>query len=222
MTASEKLVVDASKKGQKKVGVSHGSTLGPKRKFVSPVMKNDECVEPPEKKQATVPRSSASSTGGGHKGHKNKEKDKDEPQLTEINGVPLDDPRLRNLDPKLLERILNEILDNTPSVHWNDIAGLDFAKSSVQEAVIWPMQRPDIFKGLRGPPKGLLLFGPPGTGKTMIGKAIAAESRSTFFNISASTLTSKWIGEGEKIVRAMFAVARCFERSVIFIDEVRD
>eukprot|EP00727_Mastigamoeba_balamuthi_P002961 m51a1_g12662 putative vps4 oligomerisation domain containing protein (267) ;mRNA; r:3445-4245 len=82
------------------------------------------------------------------------------------------------------------------------------------------MLRPDIFKGLRGPPKGLMLFGPPGTGKTMIGKAIACESKSKFFNISASTLTSKWIGEGEKTVRALFAVARCFERSVVFIDEI--
>ena len=70
------------------------------------------------------------------------------------------------------------------------------------------MLRPDIFTGLRGPPKGLLLFGPPGTGKTLIGKCIASQSKSTFFSISASSLTSKWVGEGEKMVRALFAVAR--------------
>jgi len=77
-----------------------------------------------------------------------------------------------------------------------------------QEVVVWPLLRPDIFTGLRRPPKGILLFGPPGTGKTLIGKCIASQSNSTFFSISASSLTSKWIGDGEKMVRALFAVAR--------------
>lgn len=78
----------------------------------------------------------------------------------------------------------------------------------LQEIVVWPLLRPDIFAGLRGPPKGILLFGPPGTGKTLIGKCIASQSKSTFFSISASSLTSKWVGDGEKMVRALFAVAR--------------
>eukprot|EP00163_Fabomonas_tropica_P004198 TRINITY_DN13709_c0_g1_i5.p1 TRINITY_DN13709_c0_g1~~TRINITY_DN13709_c0_g1_i5.p1 ORF type:complete len:298 (+),score=51.84 TRINITY_DN13709_c0_g1_i5:1-894(+) len=102
----------------------------------------------------------------------------------------------------------------------SDICGLEFAKKCVMEAVVWPMLRPDIFTGLRGPPKGMLLFGPPGTGKTMIGKAIASQSGAVFFSISASSLTSKWIGEGEKMVKAMFAVARLHQPSVIFIDEI--
>ncbi|KAL7722980.1 AAA+ ATPase domain-containing protein [Entamoeba marina] len=150
-----------------------------------------------------------------------KKGDKEESDtIDNVNGVPLDDPRLVNVDAALLTKIVHEILDHSPQVTWNEIAGLTEAKKIVQEAVIWPMLRPDIFTGLRSPPKGLLLFGPPGTGKTMIGKAIASESNATFFNISASALTSKWIGEGEKLVRAMFAVASCYERSVIFMDEI--
>ena len=86
--------------------------------------------------------------------------------------------------------------------------------------VVLPMMRPDIFTGLRAPPKGLLLFGPPGTGKTLIGKCIASQSGSTFFSISASSLTSKWVGEGEKMVRALFAVAKVHQPSVVFIDEI--
>jgi SpoVK/Ycf46/Vps4 family AAA+-type ATPase len=130
------------------------------------------------------------------------------------------DPRYKNIDPKMIEMIENEIVDNSPGISWDDIAGLDFAKSSVQEIVVWPMLRPDLFTGLRGPPKGLLLFGPPGTGKTLIGKTIATESNATFFSISASCLMSKWVGEGERMVRALFAVARVQSPSVIFIDEI--
>ena len=75
------------------------------------------------------------------------------------------------------------------------------------EVIIWPMQRPDLFMGLRSVPRGLLLFGPPGTGKTLLGKAIANMCHCTFFSISASSLTSKWMGEGEKMVRALFGMA---------------
>ncbi|EPY85514.1 fidgetin-like protein [Camelus ferus] len=114
----------------------------------------------------------------------------------------------------------NEVMDQGPPVSWDDIAGLEFAKATIREVVVWPMVRPDIFTGLRGPPKGILLFGPPGTGKTLIGKCIASQSGATFFCISASSLTSKWVGEGEKMVRALFAVARCQQPAVIFIDEI--
>ncbi|KAK7834468.1 hypothetical protein U0070_017654 [Myodes glareolus] len=132
---------------------------------------------------------------------------------------PTDD-RLKNVEPKMIELITNEIMDHGPPVHWEDIAGVEFAKATIKEIVVWPMMRPDIFTGLRGPPKGILLFGPPGTGKTLIGKCIASQSGATFFSISASSLTSKWVGEGEKMVRALFAVARCQQPAVIFIDEI--
>ncbi|XP_021932258.1 fidgetin-like protein 1 isoform X2 [Zootermopsis nevadensis] len=130
------------------------------------------------------------------------------------------DERLKNIDPKMVQLIQSEIMDNKTAVTWDDIAGLDFAKSTIQEVVVWPLLRPDIFTGLRRPPKGILLFGPPGTGKTLIGKCIASQSHSTFFSISASSLTSKWIGDGEKMVRALFAVARCHQPAVVFIDEI--
>lgn len=81
--------------------------------------------------------------------------------IESINGVPLDDERLRNIEPRMLEVICNEILDKTPKVEWDDIAGLKFAKNLVWEMVVWPAQNSLLFTGLRTPPKGLLLFGPP-------------------------------------------------------------
>ena len=128
--------------------------------------------------------------------------------------------QLQKLDKKLVNKIMDEIVDNGESVTFDDIAGLDDAKQTIQELVIMPMQRPDLFTGLRRGPNGLLLFGPPGTGKTLIGKAIAHESGACFFSISSSSLTSKWIGEGEKLVRTLFAVAAYREPAVVFIDEI--
>ncbi|BAT83802.1 hypothetical protein LR48_Vigan03g062200 [Vigna angularis] len=125
-----------------------------------------------------------------------------------------------NYDTKLVEMINTAIVDRSPSVRWEDVAGLEKAKQSLMEMVILPTKRRDLFTGLRRPARGLLLFGPPGNGKTMLAKAVASESQATFFNVTAASLTSKWVGEGEKLVRTLFMVAISRQPSVIFIDEI--
>ncbi len=126
-----------------------------------------------------------------------------------------------NSESTKFESIVNsEIMHGSAGVTWEDVAGLTLAKHTLQEAVILPMIRPDIFNGIRAPSKGVLLYGPPGTGKTMLAKAVATESNATFFSISASSLTSKWVGESSKLVRALFDLANKKAPSVVFIDEI--
>jgi katanin p60 ATPase-containing subunit A1 len=120
----------------------------------------------------------------------------------------------------LAATILREILDVNPAVRWRDIADLEGAKHLLKEAVVMPVKYPALFQGILRPWKGILLFGPPGTGKTLLAKAVATECRTTFFNISASSVVSKWRGDSEKLVRMLFELAVHYAPSTIFIDEI--
>ncbi|XP_062537445.1 vacuolar protein sorting-associated protein 4 [Armigeres subalbatus] len=128
-----------------------------------------------------------------------------------------DDPEKKKLQSKLEGAIVVE----KPHVKWSDVAGLEGAKEALKEAVILPIKFPHLFTGKRIPWKGILLFGPPGTGKSYLAKAVATEANnSTFFSVSSSDLVSKWLGESEKLVKNLFEMARDHKPSIIFIDEV--
>uniref|UniRef100_A0A3B3ZMW9 Katanin p60 ATPase-containing subunit A-like 2 n=1 Tax=Periophthalmus magnuspinnatus TaxID=409849 RepID=A0A3B3ZMW9_9GOBI len=116
--------------------------------------------------------------------------------------------------------ISRDIYLHSPNVRWEDIIGLEDAKRLVKEAVVYPIKYPQLFTGILSPWKSLLLYGPPGTGKTMLAKAVATECKTTFFNISASSIISKWRGDSEKLVRVLFDLARYHAPSTIFLDEL--
>lgn len=125
------------------------------------------------------------------------------------------------VDPEMRAVIEAEIVDSSGTkVTFADVVGMETVKQALTEMVIYPTRHPELFKGLLRPPKGLLMFGPPGNGKTFVAKAAACESKATFFSISASTLMNKYIGESEKLVRALFVIARERAPSIIFIDEI--
>ncbi|WVZ69318.1 hypothetical protein U9M48_018120 [Paspalum notatum var. saurae] len=120
----------------------------------------------------------------------------------------------------LAETLLRDIIRGSPDVKWESIKGLENAKRLLKEAVVMPIKYPKYFTGLLSPWKGILLFGPPGTGKTMLAKAVATECKTTFFNISASSIVSKWRGDSEKLVKVLFELARHHAPSTIFLDEI--
>ncbi|GAB1285323.1 Vacuolar protein sorting-associated protein 4B [Apodemus speciosus] len=120
-----------------------------------------------------------------------------------------------------LKSLKRAIVIERPNVKWSDVAGLEGAKEALKEAVILPIKFPHLFTGKRTPWRGILLFGPPGTGKSYLAKAVATEANnSTFFSISSSDLVSKWLGESEKLVKNLFQLARENKPSIIFIDEI--
>lgn len=112
-------------------------------------------------------------------------------------------PRAKVEIPPAIEELIVRNID----VSFKDIVGLKEVKDIMEEAVIRPRQRPDLYTGIRAPPKGLLLYGPPGNGKTFLCKALAKESECTFFALSASSILNKLVGESEKMVKRIFLAA---------------
>ncbi|MBA0725899.1 hypothetical protein Golax_001760, partial [Gossypium laxum] len=145
--------------------------------------------------------------------------------ITSLQEVPPDNEFEKRIRPEAT-RLAAQARPNQLATAFNtntfaDIGALDETKESLQEMVMLPLRRPDLFKGgLLKPCRGILLFGPPGTGKTMLAKAIANEAGASFINVSMSTITSKWFGEDEKNVRALFTLAAKVAPTIIFVDEV--
>ena len=124
---------------------------------------------------------------------------------------------LKFINPSALREVFIEI----PNIHWKDIGGLDELKESLKEAVEWPLNHPDAFKRIGiEPPKGILLFGPPGTGKTMLSKAVATESRANFISVKGSEVLSKWFGESERKISEIFNKAKQASPCIVFFDEL--
>ncbi len=124
---------------------------------------------------------------------------------------------LREMTPSALREVFIE----SPNVHWSDIGGLEDAKQELKEAVEWPMRYPQLFKQMSAkPPKGILLYGAPGTGKTMLAKAVATESEANFISVKGPEFLSKWVGESEKAVRETFRKAKQSAPCIIFFDEI--
>jgi len=125
----------------------------------------------------------------------------------------------QEMDDEARNKIMSTILPEKPNVKWEDIAGLKAAKRAIEESIILPLKRPELFEGMPSW-KGVLLFGPPGCGKTMVAKAAATECESTFFSLGSADLMVKWVGDSEQRVKALFDVARERQPSIIFLDEV--
>jgi len=115
---------------------------------------------------------------------------------------------------------MREVYIEAPNVPWTDVGGLEKVKQSLKEAVEWPLKNPEMFKRLGiTPPKGILLYGPPGCGKTLLARAVATESEANFISIRGPEIFSKWVGESEKAIREIFRKARMAAPSIIFFDE---
>ena len=133
-----------------------------------------------------------------------------------VTNADFDEAR-KHVEPSAMREVLVEV----PDVTWEDVGGLEDVKLELREAVEWPLLYPQIFAKLATkPPKGILLFGPPGTGKTMLAKAVANESECNFISVKGPELLSKWVGESEKGVREIFRKARQASPAIIFFDEV--
>ncbi|TFF92499.1 AAA family ATPase [Candidatus Thorarchaeota archaeon] len=141
------------------------------------------------------------------------------PEVLEKLEVNAEDFRtaLREIQPSAVREVFVEV----PNVHWSDIGGLEDEKQELIEVVDWPLTRPQAFSRIGiDPPKGVLIFGPPGCGKTLLAKAVATESQANFISVKGPELLSKWVGESEKAIREVFRKARTAAPAMIFFDEI--
>ena len=141
------------------------------------------------------------------------------PSILEKMVVNMDD--FMNAYREVTPTAMREVYVEVPTIHWNDVGGLENVKIELVEAVEWPIKRPEVFKrmGIR-PPKGILLHGPPGCGKTLVARAVATETEANFISIKGPEIFSKWVGESEKAIREIFRKGRTAAPAIIFFDEI--
>ncbi len=149
----------------------------------------------------------------------NLEEERIPPAVLEKMEVTMDD--FNGAYKEVTPTAMREVYIEVSTVHWEDAGGLDEVKQHLKEAVEWPIKTPELFTrlGIR-PPKGILLYGPPGCGKTLLARAVATESESNFISIKGPEVFSKWVGESEKAIREVFRKARMAAPAVIFLDEI--
>jgi transitional endoplasmic reticulum ATPase len=122
---------------------------------------------------------------------------------------------------EVMPSAIREVFVEIPNVHWDEIGGLEKPKQELREVVEWPLNRPDVFKRMGiTPPKGVIIWGPPGCGKTLLARAVATESKANFISVKGPELISKWVGESEKAIREVFRKARTAAPALIFFDEI--
>jgi transitional endoplasmic reticulum ATPase len=149
----------------------------------------------------------------------NLEEERIPPDVLEKMEVRMED--FLNAYKEITPTAMREVYIEVPTVHWNDIGGLQDVKQELREAVEWPLKNPQMFERLGiKPPKGILLYGPPGCGKTLLARAVATESEANYITIKGPEVFSKWVGESEKAVREVFRKGRMSAPAVIFFDEI--
>jgi transitional endoplasmic reticulum ATPase len=149
----------------------------------------------------------------------NLEEERVPPSVLEKMQVTMDD--FANAYKEITPTAMREVYIEVPTIHWDDIGGLEEVKQELKEAVEWPLKNPEIFTRLGiKPPKGILIYGPPGCGKTLLARAVATESEANFITIKGPEVFSKWVGESEKAIREVFRKARMAAPAVIFFDEI--